>query len=332
MKNIAVLTVLVIIISAFTANNSAHCQELEEPPKPEKERTYRLSVEPQAGFVYGQAFEYVYPENTRLEFLSELRWDMKAVFYGGLQLDFSRADLMNAPGFFSTVSFKAGIPADSGKMEDRDWMSEENGELTHFSSHTNRTGEFFRLDVTVGASLPVKSYFYIKPFFSFSWMRFSFAGRDGYGKYAKENTQFPGSYYPIDNNPDMVSYEGRDVIRYTQNWLLAAAGFSIGTNILYPFSFIFSFQISPFTYCYAMDEHLTTKVTYLDYTGLGLYLEPAGGFSFDIGRFELSLELAWRYIGKTKGQSFRENNIPNGEAGAGLSILDTRFLFRIRIF
>lgn len=286
-----------------------------------KERKYVFSFGTQFGFVYGQAFELVYPTpgETKGELLSELRWDMKPVFYYGIKLDFNLADIMSRPGFFSSVSYKTGIPADSGVMEDRDWMSQENGDLTHFSSHTNKIGDFYWLDAVVGASVPVKNYFYIKPFLSGSWMRFSFTGRDGYGEYPW------GS----------VSFEGEEVIHYKQDWLLVAAGFSIGTKLLSPFSFDISFQISPLTYCADKDEHLTTETTYVDITSISLFLEPKGSFSFTLERIEFSLEFAYRYIGNTSGETYINSGdgnyyLSSNEAGAGLSLSDLRFFVKLK--
>ena len=319
MKNITSLAFLVIIVLTLSLPYKAHCQEEKS------ERNYGFSIGTQFGFVHGQSLELVYPADTNGELLSELRWDMKPVFYLGADVSFGLTDIMRGAGFFSSVSFKIGLPADSGIMEDRDWMSVENAELTHFSSHTNKTREFYRLDAVVGVSFPVKSYFYIMPYISGSWMHFSFTGRDGYGEYLWWGK---------------VSFEGEEVISYKQDWFLIAAGFSIGTKLLSPFSFNLSFQISPLTYCASMDEHLPIKTnptltTYLDFTDLGFFLEPSGGFSFSIERIELSLEFAYLYIGRTRGESYRKVNngdyTPNGEAGAGLSFMDTRLLVKLRI-
>jgi outer membrane protease len=311
-KNIAVLTVLVIIFSVYSYAE-------------ESERNYCFSFGPQSGFAYGQAMEYVYPlpGETNNEFLSELIWDMKPVFYLGVQAEFSRIDKMKGPGFFSSLSFKAGIPLDSGVMEDRDWLYPANSDLTRFSSHTNRTNEFFLLDAAAGYSFPVKSFLYIKPFISGSWARFAFAGRNGYGIYN-------------DRNPKEQDFSGKKVITYRQDWLLLAAGFSTGTNILYPFVFDFSFQISPLTYCAATDNHISRDTIFRDFTGLGLFIEPSFKISFFVKPVEFSLGLSYRHIGKTKGESYTNTNNAGfysggNKAGAGLSMTDSRLLVSVRL-
>jgi outer membrane protease len=324
MKNITAFAVLVIITSTLTVK-PALCQE--------KERNFRFSFGPQFGFVHGQALEVVYPVDTKGRLLSELLWDMKPVFYYGAVLDFGPAESVKSPAFFSSLSFKAGVPNDSGIMEDRDWQSTENAALTNFSSHTNRTREFYWLDVKAGVSLPVKSLFYIKPFLSGSWSRFSFTGRDGYAKYAREKIKGSATYFPIDDNPNVSSFTG-DVIRYTQDWFLIAAGFTVGIKFLSNFSFDLSFQISPLTFCGDTDEHLLTDTVYRDTTRWGLFLGPGGKLSYNLQRLELSLEFTYRYIGETAGETYINQNdsgyfSSTGKAGAGLSFTDTAFMVTV---
>jgi outer membrane protease len=272
--------------------------------------------------------EYVYPlpGESPNELFSELIWDMKPVFYYGIQAQFSRIDKMKGPGFFFSLSFKTGNPSDSGVMEDRDWYYYPAGNIypTRFSSHTNQTNNFFWLDTAVGASFPVKPFFYIKLFIGDSWMRFAFTGRDGYGIYN-------------DSNPKEQIFSGIG-ITYQQDWLLLTAGFSAGTNILYPFTFDFSFQISPLTYCVATDNHLLREpiIVFKDFTSFGLFLEPSLSMSLVVESVEFSLVSSYRHIGKTKGKSYaNEGNTgfylePN-KTGAGLSVLDLRFLVSIRL-
>ena len=294
------------------------------------ERSYGFSIAAQGGVLYGQAFEYVYPTDTKGEFLSELIWDMKPVFYLGLQIDFGKKDVINEAGFFSLLSFKAGIPGDSGKLEDRDWMSIENSALTNFSSHTNKTRQFFSLDAAVGVSVPLKAGFIVKPFISASWMHFAFTGRDGYYKYARKVSS--NTFYSIDDNPETGQLSG-DVIYYKQNWLLLSPGVSFGVRLFYPFSIDFSFKVSLVSYCSSRDDHIETNTTYLDFTRVSLYYEPAVCLSYSFKRIEHSLEFSWKRVAKTEGESYLGNDYsgyglsPN-KAGAGLSVMDLRYLIK----
>jgi outer membrane protease len=316
MRNITALTVLVIIVFISFSVNTAYSED---------EKKYNFSVGWQTGFVYGQAVEIVYhiPEATKGELLSELLWDMKPVFYLGVQFDFNYAVLKIDPGFFSSLSFKAGIPHDSGNLEDRDWKPHGNGNLTDFSTHINKTLNLMWLDavIGVGASLPKLPDFYIKPFISFSWMHFSFSGRDGY-------REIPTKY----------TWSG-EVIRYKQDWFFIGGGIAAGVKILNPFNFELSVHISPLTYCDATDEHLALgKVVneYRDFSSMGLIFEPACVISYSVRRFEFSLVFSYRYIGRTEGNSYK-NEYNNGfelspnRAGAALSVFDTRLLFKLRL-
>lgn len=320
MKNIAVLTVLFIIIFTLSAINPVYSQNNEQNGK------YTFSLGTGFGAVYGQALELVYPVpgETKGELLSELIWDMKPVFYAGVYADFGLTDIMSKIGFFSSLSFKAGIPGESGIMEDRDWMSTQNNALTHYSCHTNRTLNFFWLDLALGGTFPVKS-FYIKPFISGSWMQFAFTGSGGFYKYA--NYISHGIYEPIEDSSEKPL--SGDLISYRQDWLILAAGLSVGSNILYPFLFEFSFQITPLNYCAAVDNHLYDDKNYYDYTRFGLFIEPRGNISLTTEKVKFSLEAAYRNISPAKGDSYINNTYlsPN-KAGAGLSIMDYQFIVK----
>jgi len=291
--------------------------------------TYKFSLGASAGFIYGQSFELVYPYDTPAPLCSQLIWDMKPVFYFGLQFDFKQINISERTGFFASVTFNIGIPSETGIMEDRDWLDKSSDHLTNFSSHTNITREFFWLDAAFGISIPVKNYFYIKPFAAGSWMRFAFTGKDGYGEYARKKSYYSNTYFPVDDNPVKYTFIG-EVIRYQQDWLIAAAGLSIGTEIAFPLSFELSFRISPLVFCAASDEHLITGFTYDDYMSFGLYMEPKAGISFAVYNIYFLLEFSYRYIEGTKGFT----NVNDGgirytaanSSGAGLSVFNTRFI------
>jgi outer membrane protease len=331
--NKTTLSIFFIIIYLLSAINPIYCQDNEQITK------YSFSFGTGFGIVWGQAFEYVYPVpgETKGELLSELIWDMKPVCYASFSADFGLTDLLSGPGFFSSLVFKAGIPAYSGVMEDRDWQSIVNSNLTNFSSHENETNEFIRLDLAVGASLPM-NFLYIKPFISGSWMHFVFTASNGYYKYADEIPKKSGSgiYEPIENAP-VVSLDGYGkIITYQQDWLLLSAGCSIGTNILYPVHFELSFKLSPFTYCEATDSHLLTYTVFKDFTNFGLFLEPGCSISLDVKKIKFSLDVAYRYISRTKGESYYGYNdkiydISPNKAGAALSVMDFQFLIKLTV-
>ena len=310
------------------------------------EQLYGFSVGPQFGCIYAQAIELVYPVETKSKYLSELLWDMKPLLYAGLQVDFGLNDIMSRAGFFSDLSFKAGFPGETGIHENRDWMSVENANLTHYSKHTNKTKEFFMIDWQNGVSIPL-SFLYIKPFINFSWMRFSFSGTDGYGEYARGKIydsnnnpiEYPASwfpptmFFPITDNPRKETFVG-EVITYEQNWFLFAPGFTLGTNILSPFFFDISFQISPLSFCEAVDHHLTRDIVFYDSTRFGLFLESSGNVTFNWKFIELTIDFTYRYIGDTIGITYmNDSKRPvSNKSGAGLNMIDAGFLIKIQYY
>jgi outer membrane protease len=324
-RNIAVFAVLVII---FFGTQALSAQEQRENP-------FALSLSYQFGFLYGQAEEIVYPSNTVAPLLSQLLWDMKPVWYNGLQLDFARINPLHKRSFFASLALKYGIHGRSGIMEDGDWMSAENDALTHFSSHDNFIRELFMADATAGISFPLWSRFLLKIHANFSYMRFYFSGSDGYGIYAQ--SMGGGKFAPIDDDPLMVDYSGKKVINYSQEWMIFALGYSFNVYPSRYFSAGVSFQISPVVFCNGNDEHLLTKTQYNDYLMGGLFLEPGAGLSLSPTPWLIiALDCSWRFIFGTKGSSY--NRIygtryyaQEGTAGAGLSYLNTGLCLKVRL-
>ncbi|MDR2476238.1 MAG: omptin family outer membrane protease [Treponema sp.] len=337
MKNISAFLVLVTILCL-----PALAQEAENDGAfNRKESGYAVSITPQFGMLYGQAEEIVYPTDTKGEMMSQLLWDLKPLFYYGLSMELSPAKAAERWGFFSVLSLKTGIPGITGVMEDRDWLSIENGELTHYSIHDNETREMLWLDFSAGFSFPLPPLFIFKAFAGVSYMRFSFSGWDGHGTYALEDPPNSYIYKPITESPLEYDFSGK-VINYTQRWLLVAPGLSLSFRFLGFFSFDLAFQISPLIFCNDLDEHLSTTVQtqYRDYMSGGIFLEPRGGFTFTATEWlSLQFEFAWRYIdgsrgtiySKTYGDAVGNYGLGLSDSGAGLSVMDARILFKVQL-
>jgi len=323
MRILTVFTVFVIIIfRAF-------------PVQAQINKDYSLSLSPQSGLLYGHAEEIVYPPpDAKAPLLSQLLWDMKPVFYYGFLMDFSPVRPAEKPRFFSGLSLKFGIPGRSGVMEDSDWMSKENAELTNFSTHDNFTKEIFLLDFSAGVSFPFFNALFVKTFVNISYMNFRFNGENGYITYARKLGD--GKYAPINDDPVEMSFNGwGKVIGYRQEWFYAAPGVSVGYGYKNYFSAEISFMASPLVLCTGLDEHILTNTQFRDYMTGGCLLEPGFKFYWAAGkRLGISCDISWRYIYGTRGPSYnRPTGIGNyrqeGEAGAGLSILNAALLFKV---
>jgi outer membrane protease len=296
-------------------------------------KRFSFSVAPLAGVLYGQSEEIVYPQDTKAKYLSQLIWDMKPLFYTGAVVDFSILRPNAKWGFFSEVSFRAGVPGGTGKMEDRDWQSKENEALTNYSVHDNKTSQFLWIEGGAGVFIPVKKLSRLRLSLNLSYMLMSFSGSGGYYQYAANIAE--GKYASLSEAPQ-VALPPVEVIRYTQSWLVAAPAISFDSRFLNYFSGGIFFQISPLIWCSDIDEHVLAEREFREYMYWGLFLEPKGKIAFSPNeRFEVSLDLAYRYIFGTRGRTYyrltgETEFTLGGEGGAGLSLLDAGLLFKIR--
>jgi outer membrane protease len=311
------------------------------PLSAQDNKDYSLSLCPQFGFLYGNVEEIVYPTNTKAPLLSQLLWDMKPVFYYGFVLDFSSVKPMEKWKFFSGLSMKFGIPGASGVMEDRDWGSKENTELTAYSSHDNITKEFFLLDFSTGLSFPLRNVLLIKAYINISYMLFGFYGENGSGLYARPLGN--GKYASINDNPQEKEFSGT-VISYRQEWFYAAPGVSLGFVLRRNYLFEISFMASPVVLCKSLDEHKSTSTQYRDNMKGGVMLEPGLKFSMSITkRIGLSYDVSWRHIKGTRGYSYLRKVNPSEpagtandvlldeESGSGFSLLNMSLLLKVTL-
>jgi len=297
-------------------------------------KNYSFSLGPQFGLMYGHAEEIVYPADTKAPMLSQLLWNMKPVYYYGFLMEISPVKPMERWRFFSDISMKFGIPASSGVMEDRDWMSKENVELTHFSSHDNNTKEILLLNFSAGVSFPFFNALLVKIFANISYMNFRYSGENGRATYARKLGD--GIYAPINDDPIERSFSGK-VISYSQEWFHAAPGVSVGYSYKEYFLAEISFMISPLIFCTGLDEHILTETQYSDKMMGGIMFEPGFRFSLNAGkRLGISCDISWRYISGTRGPSYNrpigsETYMQEGEAGVGLSMFNTALLLKVKL-
>jgi len=312
MRIITVFTVFVIIFfGAF-------------PASARENKDYSFSLCPQFGLLNGHVEEIVYPTDTKAPLLSLLLWDVKPVFYYGLLMDFSPVRPVEKSGFFSELSLKFGIPGRSGVMEDKDWMSKVNTDLTNYSKHDNITKEIFLLDFKAGVLFPVFNALLVKTFVNISYMNFRFSGENGHGTYANEN------------QPEKT-FSGK-VIGYKQEWFFAAPGVSLGYGYKNYFFAEISFIATPLVLCTGLDGHIERNIQFKDNMTGGWLLEPGFRYSMNLTeRLGVSWEISWRYIKGTRGPSYNRQPIgsgnyhKDGEAGAGMSMLNTALLLKVRL-
>jgi len=284
-------------------------------------KSYDFSIAAQTGLLYGTAYEIVYRDGNSNTYMSELQWELKPLFVMGLHFSL---EPIQTWGFFTSFDIKAGFPAKSGTMEDRDWVNTP-GKLSHFSSHTNKTQIAILLALDAGFSFPVTEWFFLRPLFSFEYIFFKMEGRDGYYSY---------EIYNWENKP-----LSGPVINYSQNWFLLSPGLSMGFT-LNRFMIKSTIKITPLVFCISYDDHIRRELFITDFMFGKVAVEPALDVSFALSpRFEIGLNGSYRYITGTRGTTIEDNyasyyasdsayiNI----AGAGLKLFEGALYLRVFI-
>ncbi|MDR0557134.1 MAG: omptin family outer membrane protease [Treponema sp.] len=289
---------------------------------------YTFSASASAGFLYGQSEEIVY-KNSAGDYLSQLLWDMKPLFYYGYALHFERSNLLQRVGFFTNLSVKYGAPSNTGVMEDRDWLDKRDHRLTHLSRHDNFTEHMLLFDFKAGASFPLFQTVAVKVYGTLSFMDFSWNSFNGYTQYATKHSE--GQYDEWNDSIPKKYYEGQ-IIGYDQTWAVFGAGFSLTL----PVSFLnigLAFDISSFIWGASVDNHWLRNLQFNDYLSGGVFLESGlfAGISFG-RRIAFTLSVSWRLLINAIGDTYIYSafqdalyldSISSNSGGAGLSFLDT---------
>ena len=268
-------------------------------------QSYCFTLSGGPGFLYGTSYEIVYRNSGSKEYLSELQWNFKPLFFLGLNLDFAQKNPKAAWGFFTGIGLKAGLTMETGFIEDRDWISPSTvpSYLTHFSSHENHTKAAFLINLNSGFSFSIRN-FIIKLLINFDYMYFKWEAWNGYLKYG---AIIPGGYTPW-NDPSGRSEPTYGLgISYVQHWILVSAG--IGADfILNRFTLSANFLIGP-SYCLAIDEHHKRNLQYTDYLNNGVSIKPKLGAFFSFSdRFDFGITAAYHYIWETRGHTIEKLN------------------------
>ena len=266
-------------------------------------KKHEFSLSGGIGFFSGTSYEIVYKYADENEYLSELQWNIKPLFYMGIALNYDLKEPAEERGFLLGIGLKAGIPMQTGSIKDRDWLlfSED---LTHYSSHENHTKAAVLLNVSTGYSLPVWK-MVLKFYLNFDFMYFKWEARNGYIQYGP-NKSTP--YIPWDASFPKEPSSGLG-ITYTQHWVLFSAG--IGADFpMGRFTFFSYVSIGP-AICIAVDDHHKTlpPVTFIDTVYKGLYVKPKlGAYISCNSRFDIGMSVMYTYISETRGNTIQKNN------------------------
>jgi outer membrane protease len=340
MKNIYGILLFVSILGAFFYAPPLGAEPVFALPWTDP---YAFSAGSIAGVLYGQGREIVYKYPDESDYLSQLLWDLKPLIYMGTVLSYSPAKALEKPGLFAELSFKAGIPQQTGIMEDRDWLNDYNELLTNYSRHDNFTRGAILVDGFLGASFPVEKKALIKWYGAVSVMFFNWESRDGYLQYAETDPSAdPPSTYPWSESIPKTYVYGRG-ITYSQQWLILSPGMSFHVFFSDRLNLGFYVQLSPYIWCSAQDDHLSQQ--FIDITSGGFQFEPKAELIFSpAANLELVLHASCRQIAGSRGDTYSRASLgyqaaASGEifskerfpsAGVGYAALDAGFSVKIR--
>jgi outer membrane protease len=278
---------------------------------------HNLSLGASIGLLHGRAEEIVYRDSRTKNKLSQLLWDLKPLIYAGADINYRWQRPENSWGIFAQATFKFGIPAETGVLEDRDWTEKEYPQfLTYYSVHDNKTKNAVFFDASVGPSFQIFGQFLLKPSISYNFMYFAWDANGGSLLYPHRDGGH-GYLKPI------------DVIRYKQTWHILSPGIAFFGEFNRYFNGEIAFKISPLIWCIGVDNHILRDLTITtDDLDVGLFIEPSLLFSFTPKDFfTLSLSVLYRDIRYVRGDGvYKELGKPvrtvNNVLGAGYSAFD----------
>ncbi|MDR2313491.1 MAG: omptin family outer membrane protease [Spirochaetaceae bacterium] len=304
---------------------------------------YVFTLSPQAGALYGTIYEIVYKDKSTKNYLSEIQWKQKPLWYLGFDLSLGPRDPLRRWGFFWGVSFKMAVPVKTGLVEDRDWLDLKPGfspgSLTHFSQHDNATRWAIFGSLTTGFSVPLGKIFFLQLPVSLEYQGVIMDAVDGYTQYGN-NWSRPGPYETWDPSWPKESFSGAG-IRYSQYWIILSPGLVLGMN-LSRFSLSISCKLSPLITSISIDDHLERGIIFTDYMLGGIYLEPAVSASFSFNpRLAAGANFSYRLVKGTRGNEFvdyygaanagKTDGVALNCAGAGMELFTGSVFLKIRL-
>lgn len=232
-----------------------------------------FSLSPYVQFLYGNQYESVYFNNsnsTRL--LSQLVWDQKPLYIGGLQIRTGYND------FFLNASIQSALPkTNCGTVADSDWLNVQDFPLcsdtaaaikTNYTDSICKLDSYYELNTQVGYTFHLTSDFSMTPYAEFNYSYSSYYAMGCTGSYYDtrytESTGYYGTYdddehsYPIYFNSSTATMQLQRSSYFT--W----AGLTYCYEPSKRFNVSLSFSLSAFEYVQSLDTHLLRKFYFLD--------------------------------------------------------------------
>jgi hypothetical protein len=331
MRNITLFPVLVILffsIPAYADDNAGN------------KSIYAFSITPYTGILWGQGEEIVYHENpprNNSKYKSQLLWDYKPLLYLGLDLGFGPRSSWANSGFNVSLGLKYGLPLKTGVIEDRDWLSDTEDYLTHYSKHDafsrSSLDELFEgygsfmANLSFGYSWAFIDRLWLGLYGELSFSRFSWKSRDGYIQYAPANSPW---------NPALPkTYLSEPAINYSQNWIIFAPGLSMGFKLNDFSAFSVFGAVTPLIIGICRDDHLAIDTIFLDYLYFGLSVRAGSKTQLTFNdTISMLLSFSIVYLNGARGDNYTsEGGGPyqryRNEVGGGFCFYDLSLGVRI---
>jgi outer membrane protease len=280
-----------------------------------------VSLSPFMETAIGEAREYVYKKD---QYLSELVWDMKPMISFGLT-----ANAGWDRGLQLSAEAVAGIPSDTGEMEDSDWLNLIYGGTnwkTTYSKHTANLKYAWQLKAEAGweFELPLRIYgsrerITVTPGVSFRYLTWKWHATGGY---LQHTSMVDGSYPAWSADMTKVACYGTP-ITYLQEFWMPAAGLSVSVPVGETVRISAGFSGTLWVWCNGVDTHYgatSAGSTFWDYTDSsvgtvyydilsgGWLAEPELGVRWDrFERVSLFLEGRWTLIGGLRGDTAEQS-------------------------
>lgn len=304
------------------------------------QKNVNLNFEPYFSTRFGVQDEFVYIKNSLGETkkLSELNWEQKAVFFGGIKAE------CGIYGFNLAFKYQEALPLSCGTVFDSDWRNVGLSNLpsdseiltykTQYSESECKLERYYNWAVELNYVKEFKNQIGIKFFAQFDYSYSSFVALGGNYWYGAYNSS--ENYYKDYTTVENASYFSGKVLALERINYITWAGFSLSARFSH-FSFCTDFAICPFIHTDSLDSHFVTRTFYLDRMNsffTGAKVNFSGKFYFDLKNF-ISLTIENTTInslyGKAYSKDFSETSkyiLINAASGASFQFVDFTFSFQ----
>lgn len=273
-------------------------------------KDFSLELEPLFGLKTGRADEYVFLKRSDYDSdkLSELNWETRHEFYGGLKVG------AGFKSIFLETSFTAGISSRTGEMKDSDWFNVLYSELENYQYKTNYSESDNYLQYDYSYNLKAGYSFYlpelkrlrtsIKLFSEFQHKAFKFNGKNGRAWYGNLADGHYAKYNDL-TNQTVYDFSG-EIISYKRQTSFFWLGVDVSLKFLEDFIFSTGFKASPYFYCESIDSHHLTGNDYMDVTPayFAAFNWTAGAEYKITGRQSICINAAYFFMRAVRGDDY----------------------------